>query len=67
MLPNIGWPEILLIAAVALLILGPKRLPEIGKAIGRTIVSFRKGLREAQRELDEEDSSSPPKDEKKSE
>jgi TatA/E family protein of Tat protein translocase len=41
-MPNIGAPELLLILALALLILGPGKLPEVGNALGRTIREFRK-------------------------
>jgi sec-independent protein translocase protein TatA len=39
---NIGAPELLLILAIALLVLGPGKLPEVGSAMGRTIREFRK-------------------------
>jgi sec-independent protein translocase protein TatA len=38
------WPELIIITAVALLIFGPKRLPEIGSAIGKTYHEFKKSL-----------------------
>jgi sec-independent protein translocase protein TatA len=41
-LPNIGPLELLLVLAIALLILGPGKLPEMGSAMGRTIREFRK-------------------------
>jgi len=41
-LPNIGPLELIIILAIALLIVGPGRLPEMGNAIGRTIREFRK-------------------------
>ena len=43
---NIGAPELVLV--VALLVLGPKRLPEVGASLGRSIREFRKGLSEVQ-------------------
>lgn len=42
--------HILLLVAVALLIFGPRRLPELGGAIGKTLTEFRKGITEAKRE-----------------
>jgi sec-independent protein translocase protein TatA len=41
------WPELIIITAVALLIFGPKRLPEIGSAIGKTYKEFKKSLSES--------------------
>lgn len=39
---NIGPPELIVILLVALLIVGPKRLPDVGKTIGRSLREFRK-------------------------
>jgi TatA/E family protein of Tat protein translocase len=39
---GMGMPEILLILAIALIILGPKKLPEIAKSLGRGIAEFKK-------------------------
>jgi sec-independent protein translocase protein TatA len=41
MLGSLGMPELLIIAVVALLIFGPKRLPQMGRAVGDTIREFR--------------------------
>ena len=43
---GIHWTELIAVAFVALLIFGPKRLPEIGGAVGRTYREFRKSLGE---------------------
>jgi sec-independent protein translocase protein TatA len=43
---GIHWTELLVVAFVALLIFGPKRLPEIGGAVGRTYKEFKKSLSE---------------------
>jgi len=43
---GIHWTELVVVAMVALLIFGPKRLPEIGGAVGRTYREFRKSLGE---------------------
>ena len=40
-LPNIGVPELLIVLAIAILILGPKRIPEAARSIGRGIRGFR--------------------------
>jgi len=39
---NIGMPELVVILTVALIVLGPKRLPEIAKALGKAMAEFRK-------------------------
>jgi sec-independent protein translocase protein TatA len=41
---NIGLPEILVVLVIALIIFGPKRLPELGKSLGRGIREFRSSL-----------------------
>jgi sec-independent protein translocase protein TatA len=43
---GIHWTELVIVAFVALLIFGPKRLPEIGSAMGRTYREFKKSLGE---------------------
>lgn len=40
------WPDLIFVAVIALLIFGPKRLPEIGGSIGKTIKEFQKSMRE---------------------
>ena len=44
---GIHWTELLIVSVVALLIFGPKRLPEMGSAIGKTYKEFKKSLSEA--------------------
>jgi sec-independent protein translocase protein TatA len=39
---GIGMPELMVIAVVALLVVGPKKLPEIAKALGKGLAEFRK-------------------------
>ena len=46
MLGNVGPFELLLILAIALLFFGPSKLPEIGRAVGKSIAEFKKSLRE---------------------
>ncbi|MFC4306599.1 twin-arginine translocase TatA/TatE family subunit [Cohnella boryungensis] len=43
---NIGWTGIILLVLIALLIFGPSKLPQLGKAIGTTIREFRSGTKE---------------------
>ena len=42
---NLGWGELLLIFAIILLIVGAKRLPEIGKSLGHSIREFQRSLK----------------------
>jgi sec-independent protein translocase protein TatA len=46
MLGKLGLPEILVIAAIALLIFGPGRLSELGKGLGEGIRNFRSSMKE---------------------
>jgi sec-independent protein translocase protein TatA len=46
-----GWAEIMVIAFVGLLIFG-RRLPEVGRSLGRSIVEFKRGVREAKDQID---------------
>ncbi|NVM21276.1 MAG: twin-arginine translocase TatA/TatE family subunit [Desulfobacterales bacterium] len=43
---GMGMPEIILILAIALIVLGPKKLPEIAKSLGRGIAEFKKATQE---------------------
>ena len=42
---NIGWGELLVILAIVLLIVGAKRLPEIGRSLGEAVREFQKALK----------------------
>ncbi|PLT28735.1 twin-arginine translocase TatA/TatE family subunit [Peribacillus deserti] len=46
MFSNIGVPGLILILVLALIIFGPKKLPEIGRAFGDTLREFKKSTRE---------------------
>ena len=41
-MPNIGWPELVILLVVVLIVFGPGKLPDIGNAIGRGVREFRK-------------------------
>ena len=41
---GLGTPELLVILAIAILVLGPSKLPSLGKGVGEAIRSFKKGL-----------------------
>ena len=49
---NIGAGELLVILLVALIVVGPQKLPEIGRTIGRALTEFRKTQEELRRSLD---------------
>ena len=51
---GIGLPELIVIFGVALLIFGPKKLPEIGRSLGKTIKGFQDASREFQDEFKKE-------------
>jgi sec-independent protein translocase protein TatA len=46
MFSNIGVPGLILILVLALIIFGPKRLPEMGRAIGDTLKEFKRSTKE---------------------
>ena len=48
---GIGMPELILILAVALIVLGPKKLPEIARSLGRGLAEFRRATDEMKREV----------------
>ena len=41
---NIGWPEILLIVLIVLLLFGAKKIPELMKSMGKGVKSFKDGM-----------------------
>ena len=51
---GIGMPELLLILAIALIVLGPKKLPDIAKALGRGMAEFKRATEDLKRTFDEE-------------
>ena len=54
MFGNIGFPELLAILAIALLIFGPKKLPEVGRSIGRALREFRRTSDEIKGRIEDE-------------
>ena len=57
MFGSIGMPELLVIFLIALIVIGPKKLPEIGRAIGKGIAEFKRATQEIKEsiEIEEED------------
>jgi sec-independent protein translocase protein TatA len=51
--PNIGPTEIIIVLVLALLVLGPKRLPETGRSLGRGLREFKDGIRAVRPEREE--------------
>lgn len=49
---GLGWPEFGIIAIVALLIFGPKKIPEMGRAIGKTLRGFKDEINQPENEQD---------------
>jgi TatA/E family protein of Tat protein translocase len=54
MFGSVGVPELIMIFVVALLLFGPKKLPEIGKSLGRALGEFKRATNDLQRSLEEE-------------
>ena len=50
---NLGWPEVLIVLGVAILIFGPKKFPELGGTFGKTLRGFKEGMSKSQSEADE--------------
>lgn len=50
----IGMPEMVVIAVIALIIFGPRKLPELGKSLGKSIAQFKRASNELQNTLEEE-------------
>jgi Tat protein translocase TatB subunit len=54
MFGNIGFPELLIILAIALLVFGPKKLPEISKSLGKAVREFRRTSDEIKGKIEQE-------------
>ena len=54
MFGSIGGPELVLILLLALLVFGPRRLPDLGKALGRAVAEFRRATAEFKQGLENE-------------
>ena len=54
MFGNIGMPEMMIIMVVALLVFGPKKLPEIGRSVGKALREFKKSTEEIKDRFEEQ-------------
>lgn len=54
MFGSIGFPELVMIFIVALLLFGPKQLPNLGRTLGRALAEFKRASNDLQRTLEEE-------------
>jgi len=54
MLGSIGMPELIIIFVIALIIFGPRKLPELGKSLVKSIAEFKKASNELRNTLEEE-------------
>jgi TatA/E family protein of Tat protein translocase len=50
----IGMPELLIILTIALIIFGPRKLPELGRSLGKSLGEFKRASNELRNTLDEE-------------
>jgi sec-independent protein translocase protein TatA len=52
---GLGWPEIAVISIVAVLIFGPKKIPELGTALGKTLRGFKEEMKTPSEESNQEE------------
>ncbi len=62
MIGGLGWPELLLILAVVMLVFGVGRISKVGSELGKGISAFREGVREGQDSTEAKDEDSQPKE-----
>jgi sec-independent protein translocase protein TatA len=54
MLGSIGMPELIIIFVIALVIFGPRKLPELGRSLGKSLAEFKRASNELRSTLEEE-------------
>ena len=54
MFGSIGMPEMLIILVIALIIFGPRKLPELGRSLGKSLAEFKRASNELKNTLEEE-------------
>lgn len=52
---GLGWPEVLIVGLVAVLIFGPKKIPELGSALGKTLRGFKEEMDNPDKNDDDDD------------
>lgn len=50
-IPGLGIPELILITIIALVVFGPGKLPEVGKAVGKSLSEFRKAQKDTEEKI----------------
>jgi sec-independent protein translocase protein TatA len=50
----IGFPELIVIFVIALIVFGPRKLPELGRSLGKSLAEFKRASNELRSTLDEE-------------
>src|SRR5436190_11831864 len=51
---SVGLPELIIIFTIALIVFGPRKLPELGKSLGKSLAEFKRASNELKNTLDEE-------------
>jgi sec-independent protein translocase protein TatA len=51
---GLGWPEVGLILLAAVIVFGPKKIPEMGSALGKTLRGFRDGMDSPETDKDDD-------------
>jgi sec-independent protein translocase protein TatA len=62
LIPSMGWPEMLMIFLVILLIFGPQKLPQIADALGKSIRKFKSAATEIKSDIESEEPRKPKQD-----
>ena len=58
-MPNVGPMELIVILAIALIVLGPKKLPEVGRSLGKGMREFKESLQREERERERDEDERP--------
>ena len=51
---NLGFPELVVIFVIALLVFGPRKLPELGKSLGKSLAEFKRATNELKKTWEDE-------------